>query len=81
MALWEISRFLLGPELGQTWCQDEVFRPLEPAPATQQGTRSPLAVNLERPLSLVAPGVPGILCLGESLFMKRQGATSSEFMF
>ena len=57
------SRFLLGPELGQTWCQDEVFRPFEPAPATQHGTRSPL----ERPLSLVAPWVPGILCLGESI--------------
>ena len=65
----------------QTWCQDEVFRFWEPPRATLQGTCSPPAVNLERPLSLVAPWVLGILCLGDSLFMERQGAASSEFMF
>lgn len=45
---------LLGPQLCQTWCQDEFFRLLELVPATLPGTCSSPAVNLERRLVSLA---------------------------
>lgn len=73
---WDI---LLGPELKWTWCQDELFRLLELAPC--RGHALPLQSTLKGPSSPMALWVPGILCLGDSLFVERQRVAFSEFMF
>lgn len=81
---WSYGKFLLVPSctrLGARINYSDCWSWLQPF---FKGYALTHAADLERPVALVsmALGVPGILYLGDSLFMERQGAAaSSEFMF
>lgn len=81
---WSYGKFLLVPSctrLGARINCSNCWSWLQPL---FKGCALTHAADLERSVALVsrALGVPGILCLGDSLFMERQWATaSSEFMF